>query len=333
MQFPVVSFLLSLLFAFCNCQERFVPTRNRNSTGCLTRFVNDPGHFAPCLKEVCFLFRGENPYVELDPTMAGERDQKLFRCRDPSTYFPRLSGIAFEIFKELKGPDYWCVWTGHDCMFNNMVDFVEMQAEQTKHQFAITSILLETPERVSRNLHPSSPFMDSKMIVLGRRTDSDVAGTLDQLTKAFKKETWVVIIVVFLVYLVLIVSHVLVFCPRPLSFMNVFFHFMGNHSEDISVIENFDRTEDRRAWSNLYISSLWFLKMVMVTSLLLIVTFYELAAVNYLFIQNAKKLGKSVSNLSDAERKKYAVLKASAVEYIWMKSSKLIHATCFCARM
>ncbi len=108
---------------------------------------------------------------------------------------------------------------------------------------------------------------------------------------------------------------------------------MGSHLEDANVAENFDGTQKRRASNTLYISSLWFLKTMTVTSLLLIFTMYELAAVNYLFIQKVKKLGKSVSNLSIAERKKYAVLRASAIEYIWMKSSKLKHATFSCAQI
>ncbi len=172
MRFPVVfvQFLLSSLFAFCFCQELSLPTRHRNFTGCLTRFVNNLHHFEPCLKEVCFLFVDQQPYVRIDPSMADEGDQKLFRCRDHSAHFSLLSGIAFEMHKNLKGPDHWCVWAGQDCMFNNMVDFVEIQAENSKHQFAITGLLLETSVRVSKNLLPSSPIMDSRMIVLGRGT-------------------------------------------------------------------------------------------------------------------------------------------------------------------
>lgn len=274
------------------------------------------------------MFRAQEPYVQLDPSMNGEQHQKLFRCQVPSTYFPRLSGIAFELHKELTGPDHWCVWAGtaEECTFNNMVDFVEMQAEQTKHQFAIMGILLETPKRVSGNLHASSHFMETRMIVLGRLADEDVAGTLDQLTKPFTKGTWLLIGSIFLVYILCVVFHLLAFRPRPLSLGNMFLHFMGDHVEDA---ESPDGMPVRNEADTLYISSLWFLKTMMVCCLFVVVTFYELAVVNYLFAQKAKKLGKSVSNLSDSERKEYAVLKASALEDIWMQSSKLMGAVLY----
>lgn len=291
--------------------------RNQTPSPCLTRFQKNRSHFKPCKNQTCFLFLSQAPFIQLDPTMKTEEDQRLFQCKSPMKYYPRLEGISFKIHQQLNLDDVLCVWTGPSCTFDKVVEFVANQAadETTKqYRFGITGLLAQLPERVSENIVPTVQLFESEVVVLGPSNEfqGTIRAAFAQVFRAFETTTWIVlsIFVLLLIILALLVSCVF---TRPLTPFNVLMNLCGEHKLIFDVSEHLSRDSDIRRSKSLHRAAVIVLGIGFSAFVVIVVLFYEISIVDSIVNQQSPKVG-NLALLSDSALSRYSVLKNSAPE-------------------
>ncbi len=258
--------------------------------------------------------------------------QRLFPCRDHRRAFPHLDGIAFKIHQEMVlDSDPLCVWAGSTCSFNNMVDFVWLaaqSAETSSYQFAISGFLTILPRRVSLYTFPTTPFLDSDVLILGpnHEPQGPIRSAFQQVFRAFQLPTWLLLacVVLLFILLTLIVSAVF---STPSTAANILANLFG------------DRCQDRRYSSEsvrgaavlsgavlklrlMHRATIILLGISFTAFTMITILFYEVSVVNFIFTRNGFELGKDVSTLTNSDLRLYSVAKGTAEESVWRRSGK-----------
>lgn len=227
---------LSFTAVYVTAADDYCANQHNDTGKCLQLLKTDPGLFDKCKDEVCYLFLKEPPFIILPPgdkgysdSVADYKNQAPIPCKDFADH--GLRGIAFELHERSPSADNLCMWAGHSthCTFNNLVEFTRRKAGRG-YKFAITGLLLETPERQCEH-HAATSFLDNSMVIIGRTNtagNSGVPGAWDQLTRPFHWITWLIIGLVILSFLAVCVAMTAKFhFFRGRSFVNSFFIFLG----------------------------------------------------------------------------------------------------------
>lgn len=225
-----------------------------------------------------------------------------------------------------------------------------MAEQDPPYKFAVTGLLLETPQRQCEH-EPSAPFIDNSMIIIGRNTDDNPAakGPFYSLVKPFRGATWGIFgAVVFLFMLVCFAIAVRFHVLRGRSLVTAFFIFAGERDQAMayehdtkkhahlhlrgprsrgvrrrssaaaSVVTN-ERDAYKRSmtFATKYGLSMTLFRISLLSFIAVFALFYEVAVVNFLFQQQALEIDKRVKSLSVSELESYSVLKNSALENVW----------------
>jgi len=127
-------------------------------------------YYDVCKDEDCIIFRTGPPFVFLDPQMKHLEDQRPFLC---SEYLKQhnggLDGVVFKFIERIKPlEDAHCVWAGHDCGFDEMLDFMKKSALQgDQHRWIVGSILFALPYRITNYSLPTLPFYEDQLFIIG----------------------------------------------------------------------------------------------------------------------------------------------------------------------
>lgn len=163
-----------------------------------------------CRNGTCFIFKGEPPLVKYNVDTFyklenRKRMQRPFKCGNPKSLHPSLGGIVFELHKKTSSRDDYCVWAGHpsDCTWNALVDYIHVMAGKG-YRFVISGPMLETPQRKCYH-HASGPWLDSRMVIIGRSTADDAVSEnpLQQLVRPFETGSWVTLLLILITYIIL----------------------------------------------------------------------------------------------------------------------------------
>lgn len=189
-----------------------------------------------CKNSTCFIFKGEPPLVKYDletfyKPENRKKMQRPFKCGDPKSLHPSLGGIVFELHKKTSSRNDFCIWAGHpsECTWNALVDYVHVMAGRG-YRFVVSGPMLETPQRKCYH-HASGPWLDSRMVIIGRNSPEDVVSTnpLKQLTQPFETLSWVTLVLFLFVYLLLGIGIVnRIRRRRNVSLVTALFIFTGD---------------------------------------------------------------------------------------------------------
>ncbi len=200
-------------------------------------------------------------------------------------------------------------------------------------------------------LYPSTSFFDDKMVVIGR---IEKEGPLDQLKRPFRDEAWILFGVMLGVFFAFGALVVWVFSPDSFSFINMALHFLGDYpgerdtaedesqrtglgngaGDSTSTVSESDNESNnpmppQRTESNedvarnreaLYKSAVLLWRIALSAFLVILLLFYEVAVVNFLFIEQSNPQGVRVTKLGRTQLREYAVLKNSALEDVWSRT-------------
>lgn len=280
-------------------------------------------------------------FIILDPKMKRESDQQLFPCKARRKAFRELTGLVFKIHQEMDLDDALCVWAGAKCSFNNMVDFVAEHAqanETTEYQFAITGILSLLPRRISQYAFPTISFLETQVVILGPNDNTQglVRTSFEQVFRAFKPQTWAILVICItaLLLLMLIISAVF---STPSTPLNILMNMFGERREGIGAVspltlreENVEGSTDMQKLHLLHRTARMVLSVAFSAFCIITILFYELSAVNFIFIEKTHELGKDIRELSDKELALYAVQKGTAQESVWRRAGTSVSSFPVC---
>ena len=230
--------------------------------------------------------------------------QRPFRCRDHTRVWPGLDGVIFEMYQSMEHTESLCIWAGATglCTFNALKDFIRERDDE--YMFAATGMILETVDR-SIDHEWGASFMSDPLVVIGKKKDIVRAFPVHQLTWPFQTGAWIALLCNAFVFLLLGAAISVRF---GVDFVEVLFgdrHVLQQRRADSSFIRI----------SNLFHKAL---RTFFVIFLLL----YEVSVTNYLFRRLEQRLDRNLNTLSSEDLKYYCALKDSAVESLWIQSSK-----------
>ncbi len=129
-----------------------------------TLLVKNSSMFDKCETSICFLFRSENPIVNLDAHMR----QNLFQCRQRSRIYPGLHGPFLDLVDEIPElQDSYCIWAGPNTTFDGMVDFVRYVSRGERPlKFVVGGMLFQMSYRISNGSIPSASINSGKIVVV-----------------------------------------------------------------------------------------------------------------------------------------------------------------------
>ncbi len=88
-------------------------------------------------------------------------------------------------------------------------------------------------------------------------------------------------------------------------------------------VENGEENDDSNGKMARYRAALWLFRVSITMFVLIFILFYEIAVVNFMFMQNNTPLALNIERLSKPELSEYTILKSSGIEDIWRKIGKL----------
>lgn len=302
---------------------------------CLERFAkNETREFEDCRRKPCFIFLSEEPYVRLDRSMETDAHTKLFPCNNPRKEFPLLRGSAFNVMAlTAVGDGAFCVWGGPNCRFNGMVDFIDAAAdERPGYRFGATGLLLENRKRLRANVAQSVSLAQEELGIFGPLMDTRDTFPFHRLVRPFRALAWAS----FAVFLAAILAGAWLtscaFGGCSLSPRRAFHFFMDprdavcgtaplfsmQESLDNSPAElhrlHMRRRTDRMSAFNVANN---LLRLSLGSMLVIFLLFYELAVVNFLFIEQSRPNVRDVRSLPRAELGRYAVEEKAGTEDVW----------------
>ncbi|CAN8073779.1 unnamed protein product [Agarophyton chilense] len=317
----------------CDSYDPFASQRPGHA--CLANMKIHPDIYDVCKDDTnhtCYIFLQEPPFIILDdiPKFNSSESafslQKPFKCGQFENQLLEaggIRGIAFHLHKLTSSRDDWCMWGGHadHCPFNQLVDFINVKAGQG-YRFGISGLLLEMPSRQCVN-HPSAPFLDNKMIIIGRRAPqfSGSEGPLHQLIKPFHQGTWAIFAGVLLLFVAVCLAIAVRFhWFRGRSLITAFFIFSGERDQALAheaALQQGVSAREAVSFATKYGLSMSLFRMALLALVAIFALFYEVAVVNFLFQQHNQTLSKPVRRLSLEQLADFAVLKDSALENVW----------------
>lgn len=262
------------------------------------------------------------------------------------------------------------MWAGHEqqCSFNGLVDFTNIMASRG-YQFALTGMLLQTPQRMCHHT-PSASFIENQIIVIGEKpmTSTSIQGPLYQLIKPFRFSSWAIFASFFLMFIIVSIAITYRFpFYRGLSVITTFFIFVGERDDALAYENNLvvqaarQRRKRRKQNASSIIDfqvevdmppsvqedqvtqqdvsptdpvmpkqrkdlssvatrhdlAMTLFRISVLAYVAIFTLFYEVAVVNFIFLQEKVELRKAVNSLSRNQLESYSVLKESSLEAIW----------------
>lgn len=306
--------------------------------------MTNPEEFEACITKPCFIFLSEPPYVLLDRRMETPADSRLFPCGRPKKLFKRLAGSAFEVMAQsdvVIDQDAQCVWGGPTCQFNEMVNIIDFHAKHNPdHRFGATGLLLENKGRLRVNVSQSVSLMQEELTIFGEPSDKREMLPVARLLLPFHYMTWFSFAIFSLLLGFFGVITARVFGPRAPKYSQILqntFHFYMDPREAVAVsaphlglVDSADLTQsecdqvefERISDRFLSYKVVRLLMRIAVSAMIVIfLLFYEVAVVNYLFIEQSKPKLRDVQQLSKEDLKMYAVEKLAATEQVWHQTT------------
>ncbi len=309
---------------------------NRSSSGCLRRFASHENEYRACLTKPCFIFLQEEPFINLDPSMTADIHTQVFPCHSPRSKFKLLSGIAFDVMDKTAARDAMCVWGGPDCLFNNAVNFISEQAHRRPlYKFAFTGLLLELSERRRDTILQSISIVQEDIAIFGPRVRTGNPFPLWRLVRPFEQSAWGLWIALIVAFSAFFWITVKIFSPRPLNFRTLLDFITDDHSAapkpssspSLPYHSIDTMPDDPEPQTNLtlmdraltYKVARRLLKTAIGAASLVFIGFYDIAVVNFLFIQMSAPVVKDLSRLTEEELRYFSVEKNAATEDVFIR--------------
>lgn len=320
-----------------DCDSNYHPEET-DMSGCLTRLQRQPSEYEVCRDDsdtTCFIFLKEPPFVSIsvEPKDLNETEKdKLmtpFRCKDHASQTPTITGIAMELHDLTVSSDDYCMWGGllEKCSFNQLVDFIEVMAgESYRYRFAVTGLLLETPQRKCRH-DASTPIVDNSMIIIGKQSHGKLPKSAwKQLIEPFDWSSWSVFgffALLFIMFSLAIGVRFHVFRGR--SLVTAIFFFAGERHQRVDHETDLygENAVKGSTFTAKYGLVMTLIRYAFIAFVGIFVIFYEVSVVNFLFMQEELSLPTPISKL-DAPQKltDFAVLRDSALEDVWRRTGE-----------
>lgn len=159
-------------------------------TDCIVSFSSPVNRaiFDVCLEKDPLIFREEKPFIFLNESMKNGEYERPFLCSDHLKRVPPFEGTFFDILKEVGGPlgDSYCVYSGSNCTFDGMIDFVNQSALAVHgHRWVVGGLLFVLEKRISTNAIPSIPLIEDELVIIGRPAHTPFSKALDTVVKPF----------------------------------------------------------------------------------------------------------------------------------------------------
>ena len=313
--------------------DSYKPISLPNNSTCQKGLETYRDDFEACKtgNQICFFFVNTAPFSSINVDNKDRKPvefQRPFKCSEYENAFEAdatLTGIDFKLISRTSGANDLCASAGNSCEFNDLVNFIEVQAEKG-YKFGIMGHLLETPQRQCLN-DASVATLDDSMVILGpRETDASPANSILQLFRPFHWGSWLIFVVTSLLFVVV--------CFTITWKLNAYRRgavgdaiqlLLGqqgstNLEEEIRSAQG-DAAAKSFAARNGVVTSLF--RVAIGAYILIFILFYEVAVVNFLFLESTPVLSKRVSRIPVSELKNYGILKNSALESVWLSAGKL----------
>lgn len=216
-------------------------------------------------------------------------------------------------------------------MFNDMVDFIDNTAKNKEtgtHQFAATGLLLENFNRERDHLTQSISHLKEQLVILGidRRGSKREPFPLPLILQPFRPTTWIGFIVALFAVTVSLILTAYIFGSRPF-FPRSLLTFVAHGYLDSDVAWNAPPQNIGEADSELmkrvdhristYNLARHLVRIALEVILIVFFLFYEMGAVNVLFVARSRPFLKDVSKLTQADLELYGIEMNAATEDIW----------------
>lgn len=299
---------------------------------CLKRLKDFPIEFEECKRINCFMFLNEPPYITLDKRMKNHNDSKLFPCTRPlMSGFSQLQGNAFDVMSSsYEFTNALCVWGGPDCQFNDMVNYIDQASSDYK--LGATGLLLENKQRLRENVKPSISLLSEVMVIFGEQQESRMGFPVYKLLHPFRRDTWLAFTSFLTAFVMLSMLAARVLGPRSNTVSDVIqntFQFYVCPTFTSVTIESSPIIADgasmmRRQRLGERLATCRAVRHLMRVSLsvtfVIFLMFYEVAVVNFLFIQQSAPRLKNVKDLTKEELAQFCVERDAATEDVWNKT-------------
>lgn len=183
-----------------------------------------------------------------------------------------------------------------------MVKFVQNQSKP--EQFIVGGGLYLLSDRVSNTSNPSASMLEGDMVIVGPNDRPQSLGdAYERIIGPFRFSTWLFLVVIAMQFAIV---RVLIACcsTRPFRFSNFLERIIhGSHLES----DTFNKEESNMEFHSRNLNRI--LQSEIKVFVLVVVVFYELAAVSYIFINRPIP---DIANLSVNELSNFSVVEDSA---------------------
>eukprot|EP00171_Calliarthron_tuberculosum_P011416 IDg11416t1 len=305
---------------------------------CLEHFSkNQSKDFAGCVTKPCFIFVSEEPFIRLDSATRTPNHRKPFPCNKAHWQTPLLGGSVFNVMALTSAGDgALCVWGGPKCRFNKMVKFIDKAAtEAPEYQFGAIGLLSEIKERLTANVAQSVSLAQEELAIFGPDPDIRDSFPFQRLVRPFRLLTWAAFAFFFAAIVIGGWCTACAFGSCSLSLRRAFHFFMDPREAVVgsapllTMQESLDhspsecvRIYERRRLDRigLFHVAKILLRLALTAMLIIFLLFYELAVVNFLFIERSRPKVQDVGNLTVDDLRRYAVEEEAATEKLWLNA-------------
>lgn len=290
---------------------------------CLSRLSTNEAEFGRCREQPCFIFISEPPYVRLDKSMVNASQSELFPCGEPRSRYRYLRGSAFDVMQRTDvGNRSLCVWGGPNCQFNQLVDFVDVAATKYPgYQFGVTGLLLENSQRLRANITQSISLLQEELAFFGPARGIRDPFPFYQLVRPFRVQAWLLWIGACATVCLSFWVTACVFGPAPMTPCALFTFLMDSKAGVAAGVGNIGNPEARErliaeSLSRFHVARLM-LRISVSAMCVIFLLFYEIAVVNFLFIENNKAFVRNIRGLSLKSLRQFSVEENAATEDVW----------------
>lgn len=303
---------------------------------CLKRFSLANTDFDTCKKRPCFIFLRQEPYIVLNEDVMQKiyaNRTVVFDCKDTGD-IPGLGGTTFEFIRRTAASNAACVWGGPECLFNDLVDFIDNSAQNNAtgmYQFAATGLFLENSHRERKHLFQSISLQTEELVIFGvdSRRPTRKPFPFMLVLQPFTPAAWASFLVWLFIVAVSEVCAAYTFGPRPFCRRSLLI-FVVHGYPDFNVActsppptggetENqFMKRVDRRIKNCNFARKLTRLELSLIIVVFLL--WYEYGLAKVLFVEQRKPSLKDVSKLTREDLELYSIEGNSAAEDTWNRT-------------
>lgn len=208
--------------------------------------------------------------------------------------------------------DAYCLLSGLDCPFDEMVKFV---GAATEHLFIFGGGVSLLQRRITADTRATPPLTEDLMGVVGAVDEkSDFVQAYEKILRPFEVWTWIVFFVYLFGALLFHIALAVIFA-KPREFINICRHILLDFTQSRQTTENPERNpEPIQMLNKVAVGTLLF---AVTASSVIGVLFYEIAVVNFLFQRDEVPLEKELNNLSLKDLAQYVVVKNDGIEIMF----------------